>query len=279
MTNGYKPNLSPPPADLPVPLREFQVDQLQVLVFADGTAVAQKAAELAAIALTPTPSQTTSISTTTKSTTASAILATGRTQLAFLELLAANANLPWSQVTLFHLDEYLGLDGNHPASFQRYLRDRLGKLIDPKDFHYLQGDAPEPIVECDRYETLLPNTVDLCCLGIGDNGHLAFNEPGLASLTDPRRVKLVRLAHETRQQQVNRGAFKQLDAVPQYALTLTLSAIATARTILCLATGAGKTAIVRQLLQGPISPNCPASLLRSLPQAVLLLDQDAAGLS
>ena len=195
-----------------------------------------------------------------------------------MEQLATDSTVPWSAITFFHLDEYLGTGKDHPASFQRYLRDRIGDLIQPRAFHYLQGDTPEPIAECDRYGALLPEVVDLCCLGIGDNGHLAFNEPGLASLTDSRRVKVVQLAEETRQQQVDRGAFKTLAAVPQYAMTLTLPAIAAARQVLCLAIGAGKAAIVQQMLEGPISPRCPASLLRKQANSMLLLDQAAASL-
>ena len=247
----------------------FEIDDLRVGVLADSGAVAEKAAQLAAIALAQGVRDRGA---------ASAILATGRTQLAFLGLLATDESVPWSAITLFHLDEYLGLEADHPASFQRYLRDRIGQLIQPRAFHYLNGDASEPIAECARYGALLPSNIDLCCLGIGDNGHLAFNEPGLATLDEARLVKLVRLADCTRQQQVSRGAFVHLDAVPRYAITLTLPAIARAGQILCLAIGAGKADIVRQLLKGPIDPGCPASLLRTQPQATLLLDRDAAGL-
>ncbi len=250
-------------------LQLHQVDQLQVLVLRDGAAVANYAARLAAIALKGGVQARGE---------GRGILATGQTQLIFLKQLAKDSTVPWSAITLFHLDEYLGLGGDHPASFQRYLRDRIDDLIHPRAFHYLQGDTPEPIAECDRYGALLPEVVDLCCLGIGDNGHLAFNEPGLASLTDTRRVKVVRLADDTRQQQVNRGAFDHLAAVPQYAMTLTLPAIAAARQILCLAIGAGKAAIVQQMLKDPISPRCPASLLRTQDNSILLLDRAAAGL-
>ncbi len=263
---------SPQPSNLSQPLkssRQLTFDQLSVVVLEDGAALAERAAAVAAIALKSAVQHRGS---------ASAILATGNTQLAFLKLLAADLAIPWGAITLFHLDEYLGLGGDHPASFQRYLRDRLGELVQPQVFHYLQGDVAEPVAECDRYDALLPEAVDLCCLGIGDNGHLAFNDPGLASLEDSRRVKVVELAELTRRQQVERGAFSKFRDVPQYAMTLTLPAIASARQILCLAIGDGKARIVQKMLQGPVDSSCPASLLRTQPQALLLLDQDAARL-
>ena len=244
-TTRTAPSRSPQPLNSP---QTLTFDQHQEVVLEEWDAVAKRAAQVAAIALK---------SAVKERNTASAILATGNTQLAFLKLLAADSAIPWNAIALFHLDEYLGLGGDHPASFQRYLRDRIETLVQPQAFHYLQGDIAEPISECDRYGALLPETVDLCCLGIGDNGHLAFNEPGLASLEDSRRVKVVRLAELTRRQQVERGAFSQVRGVPQYAITLTLPAIASARQILCLAIGRSKASIVQEMLQGPVNSQCP----------------------
>ena len=112
---------------------------------------------------------------------AAVILATGNSQIQFLEALAAAGGVDWSRVTLFHMDEYLGIDAKHPASFRRFLRERVEARLHPGHFHYLEGDALLPVAECERYSALLrQQPIDLCCLGIGENGHLAFNDPQLS---------------------------------------------------------------------------------------------------
>ena len=210
---------------------------------------------------------------------AAAILATGNSQLRFLERLAALDGIDWSRVTLFHMDEYLGIDANHPGSFQRYMRERVESRLNPKVFHYLGGDAPEPIAECERYEALLKaQPIDLCCMGIGENGHLAFNDPPVADFDDPRTVKLVQLDEPCRQQQVNEGHYPNLDAVPAYALTLTIPALCRARKISCVVPGPQKAQAVKDSLQGPVSTACPGSHLRSQAHATLFLDDQSSSL-
>ncbi|WP_228055654.1 glucosamine-6-phosphate deaminase [Lusitaniella coriacea] len=248
-------------------LETFAVDSLSVRVYPDGTTLAQDAAQMALECLGKAIEQQGS---------AAAILATGNSQLQFLDAIASSNNLDWSKVTFFHLDEYVGIAAEHPASFRRYLRDRAERPLNPKTFHYLQGDAPNPLAECERYTQLLQEQpIDLCCLGVGANGHLAFNEPDVADFDDPQRVKPIELASATRQQQVDSGCFPTLDSVPQFALTLTLPAICTAKNLFCFAPGIHKAAIARKMLKSPISPQCPASILRSHPQATLFLDRDA----
>lgn len=155
----------------------------------------------------------------------------------------------------------------------------MENLVKPLEFHYIEGDAKEPLVECDRYSKLLKaQPIDLCCLGIGENGHLAFNEPSVADFNDPHSVKLVKLDNSTQQQQVDGGFFLHLEAVPQYAFTLTLPMICSAKKILCLAPGKRKDKAVKQMLSGCISTNCPASVLRTQAQATLFLDADSASL-
>jgi glucosamine-6-phosphate deaminase len=185
----------------------------------------------------------------------------------------------WSRVTFFHLDEYLGINADHPASFRRYLRERVEIPLEPFQFHYIEGDAKEPLAECDRYTKLVrAQPIDLCCLGVGENGHLAFNEPSVADLNDPHAVKLVKLDKSTQQQQVDGGYFPHLEAVPQYAYTLTLPTICSAKKILCLVPGKRKDKAVKEMLLESIGTKCPASVLRTQDRATLFLDTDSAGL-
>lgn len=209
--------------------------------------------------------------------TASILLATGNSQLKFLDALMTLGGVNWSKITLFHLDEYLGITADHPASFRRYLRERVEQRVIPRQFHYIEGDSLEPLAECDRYTKLLQaQPIDLCCLGVGENGHLAFNDPSVANFQDPYSVKLVKLDPINRQQQVNTGQFPNLDSVPQYAFTVTLPLICSAKKILCLAPEQRKAQVVQQMLQGSISTDCPASFLRQQPQATLFLDINSA---
>src|SRR5262249_39262566 len=155
--------------------------------------------------------------------TAAVILATGNSQIQFLQALHALGGVDWARITLFHMDEYLGISADHPASFRRYLRERVENHVHPRAFHYLEGDALQPLDECARYPRLLSaQSIDLCCLGVGENGHLAFNDPPVAQFDDPHSVKLVKLDLACRQQQVGEGHFPTIAAVPQYAITLTI---------------------------------------------------------
>ncbi len=208
---------------------------------------------------------------------AAVLLATGNSQIEFLDSLIALGGLDWSKITLFHLDEYLGIDANHPASFRRYLRERVEIRVNPGAFHYIEGDTRQPLDECSRYTELLRSQpIDLCCLGLGENGHLAFNEPSVADFNDPHTVKLVKLAEATRQQQVDGGYFPHLEAVPQYAFTLTLPALCSANKILCLAPESRKADTVKQMLHNVIGVECPATVLRQQEQAILCLDTESA---
>lgn len=210
-----------------------------------------------------------------------AILATGNSQIAFLKALAQKGGIDWSRVTLFHMDEYLGIDATHPASFRHYMKTKVEDVMHPGAFHYLEGDALEPINECDRYETLLKEKpVDLCCMGVGENGHIAFNDPPVANYSDKRWVKLVLLDDECKMQQVNEGHFPSLESVPKYALTLTIPALLSASKVVCVAPETRKMKAVKTALSEPVGSHCPASFLRTAPNATLYLDEDsAAGLS
>ena len=196
------------------------------------------------------------------------------------EFLAAliGERVDWTKVTVFHMDEYVALPASHPASFRSYLRAHLLAHIAPRAVHLIRAEE-DPAQEIARYSALLAERpLDLVCLGIGENGHLAFNDPPVADFADPALIKLVALDLACRQQQVNDGCFPALDAVPAHALTLTIPALMNAREISCVVPGARKAAAVRDALLGPISTNCPASILRTHPRAVLHLDEASATL-
>src|SRR4030095_7725766 len=160
------------------------------------------------------------------------ILSSAPSQNELLEGLIAS-EVDWSCVTIFHMDEYIGLPSNHPATFRTYQRNHVLSHITPAVFHGIQGEAADSIAECARYSALLRQApIDLVCLGIGENGHLAFNDPPVADFDDPEWVKPVELDALCRQQQVNDGCFPNLDSVPTKALTLTIPALLSAPSIL-----------------------------------------------
>lgn len=244
------------------------VDALTVTVYPDAAAVAAAAATMIKWVI---------LGAVTAHGQARIIWATGNSQRDCLALLVADREIPWERVVCFHLDEYLGIAPDHPASFHHYLKTRIADLVHPQAFHYLRGDCLEPVGECDRYRQLLEAApIDLCCLGVGNNGHLGFNEPSVANFADPYGVKLVKLDDQNRAQQYGQGHFSSLADVPDYAFTLTLPTIFRSRQLLCLAQGEHKAAIVAELLTGPMSATCPASFLRHHPQSHLYLDEAAA---
>lgn len=249
---------------------QFSIDALSVCLYPSLKSLAAAAAQSVAQYLQEILS---------KQQTATIILATGNSQLEFLHTLVTTTQLDWRSIILFHLDEYLGIEATSPASFRYYLQERVVKQITPKQFYGIQAEAAEPLAECDRYAKLLrQHPIDLCFLGIGNNGHLAFNEPGVANFNDPYEVKIVKLAQQTRLTQVEQGYFPNLDTVPEYAYTLSLSTILKAKKIVCLASGIAKADIVKEMLKGTITSSCPASGLRLHSNSTLFLDKDAASL-
>jgi glucosamine-6-phosphate deaminase len=257
-------------ASSPAPLRTYLADQLHVEIFASNDDLSANVALRVRDLL---------VATITRQGSAAAILATGNSQIRFLRQLVDLGGVDWSKVTLFHMDEYLGISGDHTASFRRYMRERVESLVQPKAFHYVLGDAELPLDECARYTALLQaQPIDLCCMGVGENGHIAFNDPPVARFDDPHWVKLVKLDDACKMQQVKEGHFPSLEAVPPYAFTLTVPALVAAKTILCLAPEKRKAVPVKNLLEGPVATSCPASILRRQPHATLLLDTDSCSL-
>jgi glucosamine-6-phosphate deaminase len=246
----------------------FKVEKLEVRVFPDrvamgraaGQAVAQKMGEMLK-----------------EKQNLFMVFAAAPSQNEFLEELSKSRGVDWKRVTAFHLDEYVGLPGANPQNFGQYLRKRLFDKVRPGKVHYLNSMAEDSEVECDRYATLLKDhPLDIACIGIGENGHLAFNEPPVADFNDPRLVKVVELDLASRQQQVHDGCFKEIESVPQKAMTLTLPAILSATFIFCMVPGPTKEGAVKKTLEGPITTDCPASILKKHEKATLFLDQDSA---
>ena len=197
------------------------------------------------------------------------------------EFLEALVRLPvaWDKVVVFHMDEYVGLRAEHPQSFRNFLRTHLLERISaPAAVHLIRAEE-DPAREAERYGRLLAEKpIDVVCLGIGENGHLAFNDPPVADFHDPALVKVVELDASCRQQQVNDGCFPNFEAVPAHALTLTVPALVGAREVSCVAPGERKAAAVRDTLHGPVSTQCPASILRRHAHAVLHIDSASASL-
>jgi glucosamine-6-phosphate deaminase len=242
-----------------------------VSVFDTTTAMARAAADRAAAILRAAVA---------KKGVAHAMFATGNSQIAFVhQLVAATPDVPWSDIVVFHMDEYLGIGPDHPASFQRWIRERIVEPTKPKAAHYLDGRAPAAAAECERYAGLLRlHPLDLCCLGIGENGHLAFNDPPVADFDDTHDVKVVTLDPACRAQQVHEGHFATDDDVPTQAITVTIPALLRAAAVLAIVPEARKAEPVRASLQGPVSVSCPASILQRTPHASIFLDTDSAGL-
>ena len=254
----------------PSPAKSYLVDQLPVRIFASLADLATAAAEDAANVL---------IAAIAARGRARAIIATGNSQDLFLEKLTQRAGIAWSKVELFHMDEYLGMPITHPASFRRYLKQRVFDRVHPAVAHYLEGDALEPLKAMRDYAAQLAAApVDLCCLGIGENGHLAFNDPPVADFSDLEPIKLAKLDEKCRRQQVGEGHFPNLDAVPAYAITLTIPTLCRVGRMIAVVPEKRKAEAVRASLEGPIATACPGSFLRRQAHAVLYLDADSSSL-
>jgi glucosamine-6-phosphate deaminase len=244
-------------------------DQLEVRVYSDGAALGAAAADDLTLIL---------VASIAARGEASIIVATGNSQLRFMQALRQRDEISWGRVRVFHMDEYCGMSAEHPASFRRYIRQHLTDIVRPLAFYGVEGDAPDLEAEMDRYTALLRRyPADACVMGIGENGHLAFNDPP-ADFYTGRTIHLVTLDHACRMQQVGEGHFATVDDVPAQALSLTVPALMSARRLLVVAPEKRKAPAVRAALEGPVTPQCPASLLRQQAHAVLYLDRDSASL-
>jgi glucosamine-6-phosphate deaminase len=193
--------------------------------------------------------------------------------------LTRQAVIDWKAVEVVHMDEYVGMPMTHSASFRRWLKTHLADVVPAGMFHYLAGDAEDLDAEIERYASKLAMApIDLCFIGFGENGHIAFNDPHEADFDDPRPIKRVKLDEKCRLQQVGEGHFPNLDAAPREALTLTCPTLMSAATLIAVVPERRKAEAVRGALEGPLTPQCPASLVLTHPSVTIYLDKDSASL-
>lgn len=247
----------------------FTVEALPVSVYDSNEALGQAAAQEFAAHVTQAIAERGE---------AAVILATGNSQLRFIEALHTQADIAWDQVTVFHMDEYIGLPADHPASFRRWMRERVLEPFQPKALHTIAGDADDLPAELARYAGLLEAARPVVTvMGFGENGHLAFNDPP-ADFDTTEALHVVTLDAVCRAQQVGEGHFPTVDDVPPQAVTLTVHALLQPAHVLALVPETRKAQAVHDALKGPITPNCPASILRKHGHAHLYLDRDSAAL-
>lgn len=250
-------------------VREFTCGKARVHVYDSVPALGRAAAEQATEVINAAIS---------KHARARVILATGNSQLALVEALV-RADIDWNRVEIFHMDEYIGLSDEHPASFRRWIKTRVADVAHPAKVNYLGGDARDIDREMERFSALLnQEPIDLAFVGMGENAHIAFNDPPVANFRDPFTVKRVKLDDRCRAQQAGEGHFKDLESVPPEALTITCPGLFRAAAWVCSVPDLRKAEAVRCALEGPVSQECPASLVQRHPNAHVYLDRASASL-
>jgi glucosamine-6-phosphate deaminase len=249
-------------------MKHFEVGNMKLEIHASKKAAGEAAARSAAQALKQLDETRGAIG---------VIFATGASQLETLHALTSMPDLPWKKVHGFHLDEYVGIDENHPASFRRYLRENLTQRVDMAEFFEIDGSSPDSDrVRQDYVQRLRKANPQVCLLGIGENGHLAFNDPAEANFDDPEAMKVVTLDAACRRQQLAEGWFVTFEDVPEQALTLTIPALFQVPKLIVSVPGRRKAEIVRRTLEDTISTACPATILRTHPDVTIYLDEDSA---
>lgn len=207
------------------------------------------------------------------------IFAAAPSQNEFLESLCTYTDIDWHRINAFHMDEYVGLPEDAPQRFGNFLKERIFDKLPFKSVNYINGNSPDLKEECKRYADLLRRyPVDIVCMGIGENGHIAFNDPHVALFNDPDLVKVVDLDDTCRMQQVNDGCFVTFKSVPAYALTLTIPTLMHATRLFCIVPGKTKAWALYHTVTDPISENLPATSLRNHMHAVLYADKESAHL-
>mgnify|MGYP000853085070 CR=1 FL=1 len=249
-------------------VKEYTVGKLKISILPDRLRLGKLAAAKAAAQIRLFLSQQESVN---------MVFASAPSQNEFLEALGNAEGIDWSRVNAYHMDEYVGLEPAHEQSFGRYLKDNLWDHVPLGAMHYIRGDAINPERECMRYENLLrENPIDIVLMGIGENTHIAFNEPHIADFADPHYVKIVELDETSRMQQVHDGCFATIQEVPTHAITLTVPALYSAKSIFCMVPGSWKADAVYATLHHPINSDTPASILREHSGAELFIDEASA---
>jgi glucosamine-6-phosphate deaminase len=249
-------------------VQRYQIDMLPVEVYPSREAMGAAAAEVARMLIQEAIAERGK---------ANVILATGNSQLTFLHALRDLPGIEWKRVRVFHMDEYLGIASDHPASFPLFLRQHILDKVQPGEFYPVPNQPDDIEQACADYAELLKEyPADLVALGFGENGHLAFNDPPDAKFDDPQWVKVVALDEASRRQQVGEGHFLTLESVPTHAITVTIPALLAAKQILAIVPEARKVNAVRACLYEPVSEDRPGSILRTVDNATLYLDPDSA---
>jgi glucosamine-6-phosphate deaminase len=242
---------------------------MQISVFPTVAELAQAAAQRAAEALNDAMA---------RKGHATFVAATGASQFQFLQALTSDSAIDWSKTTMFHLDEYIGLPDSHPASFRRYLQQRLIDRVYPGTVHLVRGDAEDPQAECSRLNQLIGSCeIDVAFVGIGENGHLAFNDPP-ADFEVENPFIIVELDEACRRQQMGEGWFASLDEVPRRAISMSVKQIMRARAVVCSVPDRRKAQAVYDCFTGEVAPQYPASILREHHRADIFLDTESASL-
>ena len=248
-------------------LKEFWTDKLHVRVFASRASMGACAGTEAAECIKKLLSQKEEIN---------VMFAAAPSQNEMLASLCADAGVDWSRVNAFHMDEYVDLDPAHPSGFRNFLKRAIFDRFPFKSVHLIDGNTGDAEGAADDYAALLrAHPLDVCLMGIGENGHIAFNDPPVADFQDPKWVKVVELEERCRVQQVHDGCFERLEDVPTHALTVTVPALMNAREIFCTVPAPTKAEAARAMLTGEIAVSCPASILRTHCSARLYLDNDS----
>ncbi len=248
-------------------MKEITVDSLRVKIYDSRDQMGEAAARIAGAQIRQL---------LTEKDEVNIIFAAAPSQNEFLAALLKE-DIDWHRINAFHMDEYLGLGKDAPQGFGLFLRERLFSKAPFRQVFYLNGDTNNPEEECARYRALLEeHPTDMVCMGIGENTHLAFNDPHVADFSDPHLVKVVDLDDACKQQQVNDGAFNHTSEVPTYAFTLTIPALMNARYVVCMVPGKNKSHAILRSLTEPITEKYPSTILRKHPDAVLFLDKDSA---
>lgn len=248
-------------------IKEMQVDKLKVKIYETRQAMGEGAAKEAAAKIKELIDKKGEIN---------VVFAAAPSQNEFLASLINDKEIEWSKINAFHMDEYVGISKDAPQAFSNFLKDKIFSKVPFKSVNYIDVTAEDPEKECERYAALLTaNPIDIIFMGIGENGHIAFNDPPVADFNDKKVVKVVELDQKCRQQQVNDGCFATIDDVPKYALTLTIPTLMSGDYIFCMVPGETKTEAVTNTVNGEISTACPATILRTHDNAILYVDKDS----
>lgn len=251
-------------------VRDFQKDELRVKVFDSRDEMGRVAAIEAAQRIKELLAQKDEVN---------IIFAAAPSQNDFFQHLIQDEEIAWNRVNAFHMDEYIGLKADAPQAFGNFLKDRLFSKLPLKQVFYFNSEAASVEQETYRYADLLSkHPVDVVCLGIGENGHIAFNDPPIADFKDPVKVKVVKLDEMSRQQQVNDKCFNALSEVPTHAWTLTIPALLSAGYLFCIVPAPTKAKAVFSTLNDEISEVCPATILRTKENTILYLDDESSKL-